>query len=279
MHRVIIPVDFSETSLNAARYAAKMLAGKENAQAVLYHNYDSDDEYDICLNYQESLKKEFLKAGVKNVVCEHEMGGDLIENISLLAHSIRATLVVMGITGKSAIRQIMFGSNTLKLIDKNLYPVMIIPPDAVYKGVTHVAFATDFKNVELSTPSQLIGSVLQLFDPKIHIVHVTKEKDILLSEEMQKEKEKLAQMFEHFRNEFFFITRNDFYEALDSFITEHNIDVLITVPKHQSNSSSLFKSCLSQPYSDFSSPSIIHSAHYTLDKLFFIFIKYRNSKK
>ena len=119
---------------------------------------------------------------------------------------------------------------------------MIIPPDAVYKGVTHVAFATDFKNVELSTPSQLIGSVLQLFDPKIHIVHVTKEKDILLSEEMQKEKEKLAQMFEHFRNEFFFITRNDFYEALDSFITEHNIDVLITVPKHQSNSSSLFKS-------------------------------------
>lgn len=31
MHRVIIPVDFSETSLNAARYAAKMLAGKENA--------------------------------------------------------------------------------------------------------------------------------------------------------------------------------------------------------------------------------------------------------
>ena len=242
MHRVIIPVDFSETSLNAARYAAKMLAGKENAQAVLYHNYDSDDEYDICLNYQESLKKEFLKAGVKNGVCEHEMGGDLIENISLLAHSIRATLVVMGITGKSAIRQIMFGSNTLKLIDKNLYPVMIIPPDAVYKGVTHVAFATDFKNVELSTPSQLIGSVLQLFDPKIHIVHVTKEKDILLSEEMQKEKEKLAQMFEHFRNEFFFITRNDFYEALDSFITEHNIDVLITVPKHQSNSSSLFKS-------------------------------------
>ena len=74
------------------------------------------------------------------------------------------------------------------------------------------------------------------------LLYPNNTKDILLSEDMQKEKEKLAQMFEHFQNEFFFITRNDFYEALDSFITEHNIDVLITVPKHQSNSSSLFKS-------------------------------------
>jgi len=242
MHRVIIPVDFSETSLNAARYTAKMLAGKENTQAVLYHNYDTHDDYDICQNYQESLKKEFYKAGVKSVECENEMGGDLIENISRLAHSTRASLVVMGITGKSAIRQVMFGSNTLKLIDKNLYPVMIIPPDAVYKGVTNIAFATDFKNVELSTPSQLIDSVLSLFNPKMHIVHVTREQVSVLTPEMQGEKEKLEAMFHHFQKEFHFIASHDFYEALDKFINSHNIDVLVTVPKHQSNSSSLFKS-------------------------------------
>lgn len=242
MHRVIIPVDFSETSLNAARYTAKMLAGKEDALAILYNNYENEDDLDICINYQESLKKEFIKAGVKNVECEREMGGDLIENISRLAHTIRASLIVMGITGKSAVRAAMFGSNTLKLIDKNLYPVMIVPPDAVYRGISNVAFASDFKNVENTTPSVLIGSVLEMFNPKLHIVHVNKDIYVSLPVELQEEKKKMQGMFSNFNIDFYFITMNDFFEALDNFIKDYNIDMVITVPKHQSNASSIFKS-------------------------------------
>jgi nucleotide-binding universal stress UspA family protein len=241
MHRVIIPIDFSETSLNAARFAAQMLAGKEDTIAIIYNNYETEDDLDICHNYQESLKREFFKAGVKHVECETEMGGDLIENITRLAHTIRATMIVMGITGKSAIRQAMFGSNTLKLIDKNLYPVMIIPPDAEYKGINNVAFASDFKNVEAHTPAPLISSVLKIFNPKLHIVNVSKEHYVTLTDEMEGEKNKLHDMFGDFSTEFYFITMNDFYEAMDNFVKDYNIDVLITVPKHQSNSTSLFK--------------------------------------
>ena len=242
MHRVIIPIDFSETSLNAARYTAKMLAGKDDALAILYNNYESEDDLDICINYQQSLKKEFIKAGVKNVECEREMGGDLIENISRMAHTIRASLIVMGITGKSAVRAAMFGSNTLRLIDKNLYPVMIIPPDAKYTGINNVAFASDFKNVEETTPSVLISSVLEMFNPKLHVVHVNKNIYVSLPVELQEEKKKMEQMFSKFNIEFYFLTMNDFFEALDSFVRDYNIDVVITVPKHQSNASSIFKS-------------------------------------
>lgn len=242
MHRVIIPVDFSETSLNAARYAAKMLAGKEDALAILYNNYESPDDLDVCIAYQESLKREFLRIGVKNVACEREMGGDLIENISRLAHTIRATLIVMGITGKSAIRAAMFGSNTLKLIDRNLYPVMIIPPDAVFKGLNNVAFASDFKNVEEVTPSVLISAVLEMFNPKLHIVHVNNEVYVSLPAELQAGKDKLAAMFKQFNTEFYFLTMNDFFDALDSFVKDYNIDVIITIPRHQANATSLFKS-------------------------------------
>lgn len=241
MHRVIIPVDFSETSLNAARYTARMLAGKEDATAILYTNYESPDDADITFNYQESLKKEFLRTGVKNVICESEMGGDLIDNIARMAHTIRATLVVMGITGKSAVRQAMFGSNTLKLVDRNLYPVMIIPPDATYNGINNVAFASDFRNVEDTTPAPLITAVLEMFDPKLHIVNVNKEIYVSLPEEIQAEKAILEQMFSRFRTECYFITMNDFYQAIDNFVKDYQIDILITIPKHQSNSTSLFK--------------------------------------
>lgn len=242
MQRVIIPVDFSETSLNAARFAAQMLANKESAIAVLYTHYENADDHDITINYQQSLKKEFLKTGVKNIELVHEMGGDLIDNISRLAHTTRATLITMGITGKFAIRQAMFGSNTLRLIDKNLYPVMIIPPDAVYKGINHVAFASDFKRIEETTPAELITAVLEIFNPMLHIVNVNKDLHVSLPDEIIAGKEKFNKLFSRFQKEFYFITMNDFYEAIDSFIKDYNIDVLITVPKHQSNSTSIFKS-------------------------------------
>jgi nucleotide-binding universal stress UspA family protein len=241
MHRVIIPVDFSETSLNAARFASKMLAGKKDAIAILYNNYEDADDQDICVNYLESLKKEFINSGVETVQLEYEMGGDLIDNISRLAHTLRATLITMGITGKSAIKQVMFGSNTLKLVDKNLYPVLIIPPGASYKGINNVAFASDFIDIEAKTPSVLISAVLEMFNPMLHIVNVSSEHYVSLTEEIQQGKEKFRELFSAYKIEFYFITMNDFIEALDNFVTDYKIDILITIPKHQSNTRSLFK--------------------------------------
>jgi nucleotide-binding universal stress UspA family protein len=242
MHRVIIPIDFSETSLNAARFTAKMLAGKKDAVAVLYNNYESEGDHDVVVGYQESLKKEFRACGVENIECENEMGGDLIENIARLAHTSRATLIVMGITGKSEVRQAMFGSNTLKLVDRNLLPVMIIPPDAKYKGIDNVAFTSDFKDVEATTPSTLINSVLDIFKPKMHIVNVNKEHYVSLTEEIEQGKLKFREMFSNLQLEFYFLTMNNFFEAVDTFVKDYDIDVLVTIPKHQSNAVSLFKS-------------------------------------
>jgi hypothetical protein len=148
----------------------------------------------------------------------------------------------MGITGKSVVRQAMFGSNTLKLIDQNLYPVMIVPPDAVYTGIKNVAFASDFRDVEATTPSVLINSVLEMFNPMLHIFNVNNEHYIALTEEVQKEKEKLREMFKNYKTEFYFIGMNDFFDGVDHFVRDYKIDILVTIPKHQSNSTSIIKS-------------------------------------
>jgi Universal stress protein family len=85
MHRIVVPVDFSETSLKAARFTAQMLAGKKDAIAILYNNYETEEDKDVCINSLESLKKEFFLIGVASVELEHEMGGDLIESKPCLA--------------------------------------------------------------------------------------------------------------------------------------------------------------------------------------------------
>jgi nucleotide-binding universal stress UspA family protein len=242
MHRVLIPTDFSEASLNAARFAAEMLAGKKDASAFLYHNYSHPHECENCVDYMKSLKKEFLDKGVASVEYENEMGGDLVEKLDRLAHQTRASVIVMGITGHSAMHDIFIGSNTLKMVNRSVCPVLIVPPDAKYKDIKNVAFASEFKDVERTTPTIFIKSVLEMFNPFLHIVNVNPEHYVSLTEEYQAERAKLNEMFKEYEKEFYFIGMNDFYEAIDNFIRDYNIDLLLTVPRHHKNMNALFQS-------------------------------------
>lgn len=241
MKSVIIPVDFSDTSLNAARYVANMLAGHPDTKVVLYHNYENESDRDIALSYLESLKRELVEKGDSRVEYELEMGGDLVENIDRLAHTMRYTLIAMGITGRTTMGQALMGSNTLKLVDNTIYPVLIIPPGAKYTGLKNVAFASDFENVRSSTPEIFISSVLEMFNPQLHIVNVNAEHYVALTEHYQQEKQKLKDMFSKYSTEFYFIGMSDFFEALENFTRDYNIDMLITVPRHHANSKTLFK--------------------------------------
>jgi nucleotide-binding universal stress UspA family protein len=241
MHRIIIPVDFSDTSLNAARFAANMLAGKADTLIILYNNYDHDSDYDIHKSYIETLKQELLDKGDTAVEYELEKGGDLVDNLDRLAHTRRATLLIMGLTGRSAIEQKFVGSNTLKTVDRSLYPVMIIPPDARFTSIRNVAFASDFKDVEDSTPSVLINAVLEMFNPKLHIVNVNPGHYISATEETREQQGKLAAMFSAYELEFHFITMYDFQDAIHNFLTDQQIDMLITIPRHHTGNASLWE--------------------------------------
>ena len=242
MHRVIIPVDFSDTALNAARFVAQMLAGRKDALAILYHNFKDSQDEEMCLTYLESLKMELHHKGDVHVECITELGGDLIENLSRLAKTRTASLIAMGITGRTAMGQKLIGSNTLKMVDRSLIPVMIIPSDANYTGINHVAFASDFKDVVKSTPTAFIISVLEMFSPKLHIVNVDPEHYVTITDELRQEKEKMEKMFSKYHPEFYFIGMNNFFDALDNFVKDYNIDMLVTVPRFHGNTGNLFKS-------------------------------------
>lgn len=242
MHRVIIPVDFSDTSFNAARYTAQMLAGKPDVSVILYHRYEDADERAICISYLESLKKEMLEKGVASAEYEIEMGGDLIDNLDKLSHQRRASLIAMGITGRSGLEQIFIGSNTLQMVEHSICPVLIIPPDASYTQIRHVAFCSEFKNVAETTPVVFIKTVLEMFQPFLHIVNVNPEHYVALTEEYQREKEKMQELFSEYQKEFYFIGMNDFFEAIDNFVRDYKIDLLLTVPRHHKGIRSLFRS-------------------------------------
>lgn len=240
MKDVIIPVDFSETSLNAARYAADMLAGKQDARVILYHMFKDPEESATTTQYLESLKAEMEQKGVLNIELEKELGDDLIDCLGRLAYQKTAELIIMGISEKDEWRQIFIGSNTLKMAHANVCPVLIIPADAKYKGISNIALTSDFKDVEATTPVLAIKTVLEIFNASLHIVNVDNEHYVSLTEEYLQERSKMQKMFAEFNPEFYFIGMNDFYDAIEQFSRDRNIDLIIIIPKNHSFINSLF---------------------------------------
>lgn len=241
MKTVIIPVDFSETALNAARYAAEMLSETSNTNIILYNLYRHDDEYEMSGTYLESLKEELIRKGDKEIECIREKGNDFVDSLERLAYQKTATLIVMGITGKSPVKQALIGSNTLKIAMRDVCPVLIVPSQATYKGINNVALASDFKNVEEITPVTYLKAVLDFFKPNLHIVNVNSEIHVALNEELKEERAWLAEQFAEYNPEFYFITTFDFEETIEQFIQDKNIDIVINVPRNHSFYENVFK--------------------------------------
>jgi len=168
-------------------------------------------------------------------------GYDLIDEIERVVRHRDANLVVMGITGKTALEQVFIGSNPLKLIDKKVTPVLIVPPEANFKDVTNIALASDFKEVRITTPSAPIKFLLDLFLPSLHIVNVDSEHYISITPEYQQEKEAMDDIFGKYNPEYYFIGMNDFFDAIEKFIEDKRIDILITIPRQYSFLSRILK--------------------------------------
>ncbi|MBI2729780.1 MAG: universal stress protein [Sphingobacteriales bacterium] len=233
MKNVIIPVDFSETSLNAARYAASMLAGQPAANVILYNMFTKLEDADTSTENLESLAKEFNDKGVVNTEIIKELGDDLIDSLDRLAFQKASSLIVMGLTGRSSIAQTLIGSNTLKMAEKNVCPVLIIPPDAKYNGINNIAFTSDFKDVEMM-PVLFITKMLDLFKASLHIINVDSEHYISLDETYENTKQQIKEMLGNYNPEFYFMRWHVFHEAINQFAADYNIDMILTVPKYHS---------------------------------------------
>jgi hypothetical protein len=243
MKTVIVPVDFSDTSLSTAQYAVKMLSEQKEVNLVLFHVYEKPAEEAEAYTKLDKLKSDLTNTGGCHISCHAEMSDDFPDALSRFSRHWSASLVVMGLTGKSKLKQIFLTNKTLKIVEINPCPVMVIPPSAdISRGIKNVALTCDFNDVEKSTPVQPIREILELFKPHLHIVNVNSDHYVSLTEKYLSQREKLADMFADFSPEFFFIGTFDFHETINRFVMDKKIDMVITIPRSHSFIGNLFKS-------------------------------------
>jgi nucleotide-binding universal stress UspA family protein len=241
MTTVIVPTDFSHVANNAAVFAARMLTGHYDAHLVLYHMYEKASEKEEADRLLEKLKTELSGYGIVKIECRMEEGSDFIGNLERLARHLAAHVVVMGITGKSRLEQVFLGSNTLKMVERNVCPVLIIPPTAQFTEVKNAALLSDFREVQTTIPVVPIKNVLNIFRPSMHIINVDSNHYVSLTEEYISQRSSLLEMFQEFNPEFYFIGTFDLHETVQQFTADKNIDMLITIPRHHSFFGSMFK--------------------------------------
>ncbi len=255
MKKFLVPTDFSDTAKNAARFAVQATAHIPGAVVILYHVYDKivggsdsspltvdDNDKKIVLNAAlENLKGDLQQLSSVTIEFDAEEGGSLIERLKRYVRHNAVDMVIMGITGATRLEQIFMGSNSLNMVREAVCPVMIVPPNATYKQIKNVMFASDFKNVDSTTPKAQLKAVLDVFKPDLHIVNVDDEHYVELTEEFKVERNKLEKIFADYNPQFYFIRFYDFLDAISSFTADKNIDVILTVPRKHGFLTNLFK--------------------------------------
>lgn len=240
MKKIIIPIDFSDTSLNAARYAIEMAKDIPGANITLYYVYSnisfsaltSKDAFSRQMVSEAALKilKDKLDNEFDSISYVAE-SGSFVENLANYVLGNHIDLVVMGITGSSKIAQVFMGTNTLNVIRNISCSVMIIPPEAKYTGLKRVVFTSDFKDVARTTPFVAIKKILDTFKPKLDILNVDSEHFVELTPEFKIEKENMEDKLSGYNPEFSFLRSYDFLEGISSFVETRKINAIITVPR------------------------------------------------
>ena len=251
MKNFLVPIDFSDTSINAARYALGITKSIPEARVTLYHVYSritfatlaAKDEGSRQKVSEEALREIVQKIGSEDndrisVVAEE---GSFVENIKDYVLGHYTDMVIMGITGSSRMTQVFMGTNTLNVIRHISCPVMIIPAEANFNGFNKGIFLSEFKDVARTTPFVAIQNIMETFKPELDIVNVDSEHFVELSEEYKLEREAMEDKLGKYEPKFSFLRSYDFLDGINSYVETRNIDIIISVPRKHSFLAQLFK--------------------------------------
>lgn len=149
IQRILVPVDLSETSLNALDTAVE-IAKKNNAELIILNVTERNIKFLHNIHSREFLNKvseDVLLAltGVleqKNEITPRliQSSGHVVECIISKSLSERCDLIVMGTHGASGYRDGYVGSNTYNIIKYSECPVLTIPPHQKYSSFKNVLF-------------------------------------------------------------------------------------------------------------------------------------------
>jgi nucleotide-binding universal stress UspA family protein len=269
MKKILVPVDFSHHTDIICTYALQY-AKNFTSEILLYHTYfdqivitDSTfpDIIDMNTMYNEELMKEILHQGekkltelenkiltkiknenIEGVTVRTEItGGDIESELSEIYNEYQPDLVVLGNRGEGKNLGI-WGKISTYIVNHVYSPVMMIPEIKGFLGFSNIMVGVDLGE-ENEALIERVHILFSSFPVKLFCVHF-----LINKEHKEEEEERFQALKNQFNNKEFkgkitFETieiQEDNQKAIDSYIMEHNIELIAFQPHKRSIFYSLF---------------------------------------
>jgi nucleotide-binding universal stress UspA family protein len=241
---ILIPVDFSDSSVNALKYAI-LLAGKFKSKLILYHSFysphasghlsakDADQGKktgtEIALKELSDLFNLSSPAAGQEVdyVCN---GHELREELPLLVSERGVDLIVMGTNGIGRLAGKFFGTNTSWTIENIGCPVIAIPEFEVPYKIHHIAYASAYLDSDIIN-LKTVELIANAFAAEITIVHVANQtagKETAEAESFEHKLEEAGLGNVRFRT----IVSPGVEEALEEYMKQETVDLMVMSAQH-----------------------------------------------
>ncbi|MCS6928130.1 MAG: universal stress protein [Saprospiraceae bacterium] len=263
MKRIVIGTDLSPASENAVVFAchlARLLGANLEVVYVMDSIFESSkaSPSSFISSYRNTMKEElegFIQriSQTKGIECvpesevlNEENAADVVQprmrarlafgfpEQVLVDLSERADLLVLATTGRGGLVRKLFGSVSIEVSKKAHSPVLLVPPQAIYRGFRNLLYASDFESAEPEAVAEAVAFAQRL-GGNVHFVHVglPAEEDVERLEERLKELYREASDASH---PFIFsrVIREDVVEALHEYAFDHRIDLYIFVTHQRS---------------------------------------------
>lgn len=253
MNALLIPTDFSPVADNALKYALDM-ATHYQLDITLFHVVQLaapamanlvyvDTMTDLSKHAEERMeaKAQALKADYPHLNIGYKVEtGLLLDSLEQYCQQVGPIAVVMGITGDGTTVDKIIGSNAILAMNTLTNPLIVVPKNGYFRAVSKVCFACDLKNVATSTPLLAIKAFAKLFNSEVHILNIDYQ-NRNFSPNTQSEIDVLNLMFDTIPHKFHFIENEHVQDAINDFIDQQEMDMLIMLPKKHSFFESLFR--------------------------------------
>ncbi len=261
MEKILVGIDFSESSINAAHYAVK-LASYFSAQVVLFNAFTipmpypeagvvfSVDEYekeaaDSLIKIKETLHEKVPQIDITILTKLGEGETSIDEELSTGKYD----LLVLGIDNiVSSLYEYFIGSTSTAIARDSKVPTLIIPNYTLFHKIKKIAYACDYNNdfkksnvlIYLKYFAKAFGAELLLFN----IVNSDTQFTIdVINHELH-----VQDSLEKINPSIIYSSNKDVAQGIIQLGKEHAIDMLITSPTqhhffyewyHQSNTKKL----------------------------------------
>jgi nucleotide-binding universal stress UspA family protein len=191
----------------------------------------------------QRIKKEFNNP--KHIISKISSFNTLVEEIEALHQAHVMDLIVMGTKGATGAVKVLFGSNTVHVLNSAHCPVLAIPENFDFETPHDVLFPSDYNITFKAGQLKSILDIAEQHHSRVNILHVFNED--ALTEKQEHNRKQLEEYFKHTSHLFHSVKNKNIPEAISEFQLKTRVNLLVMVNnKHSFFENIFFKNKINQ---------------------------------